>query len=97
MVSADEARFRRTGTRAFSQQNGVWMDDRPAAANARVVQVRPFSKAYFALMEQIPELREAFALGEQVEVHGKSVTIRLDANGVDLLDAATLAAVTRDW
>lgn len=97
MVSEDEARFRRTGTRSFTQVKGVWMDDRPAAANARVVQVRPFSKAYFALMEQIPELREVFALGEQVEVHGKAVTIRLDANGADLLDAATLAALTRDW
>ena len=73
------------------------MDERPAAANAREVKVKPFSKAYFDLMERIPELREAFALGEKVEVHGKAVTIRLDAGGADSLDTATLDAVTRDW
>ena len=97
MVSADESRFRRTGTRAFSMRDGVWMDDRPEAANARVVKVRAFSKAYFALMEQIPELREAFALGEKVQVHGKAVTIRLDADGAEVLGASAIEAVTRDW
>ena len=97
MTSSDEARFRRTGTRAFTLKSGTWVDDRPAAANAREVKVKPFSKGYFDLMERIPELREAFALGEKVEVHGKAVTIRLDAGGADALDTATLDAVTRDW
>ena len=97
MVSSDESRFRRTGTRAFSLRDGTWMDDRPEAAGARQVKVRPFSKAYFALMERIPELREAFALGEKVQVHGKAVTIRLDADGTEALDASALDAVTRDW
>ena len=97
MVSADESRFRRTGTRAFSMRDGVWVDERPEAANARVVKVRAFSKAYFALMEQIPELREAFALGDKVQVHGKAVTIRLDADGAEVLGASAIEAVTRDW
>jgi len=97
MVSSDESRFRRTGTRAFSLRDGTWMDDRPEAAGARQVKVRPFSKAYFSLMERIPELREAFALGEKVQVHGKAVTIRLDADGTEALDASALDAVTRDW
>lgn len=97
MTSTDESRFRRTGTRAFTLRDGLWVDDRPETAGARQVRVRPFSKAYFELMDRIPELREAFALGERVQVHGKAVTIRLDADGAEALEASALDAVTRDW
>ena len=47
--------------------------------------------------ERLPELREAFALGERVEVHGRAVTIVLDPAGVETMSAASLAALTRDW
>lgn len=97
MAAMNDATTRRTATRSFTLVDGTWVDARPAAANARVVTVRPFSTAYFSLMERIAELREPFALGERVEIHGRAVTIRLAADGVAQLDEAALAAVTRDW
>jgi len=45
----------------------------------------------------VAELREAFALSERVEVHGRAVTVILAADGVEDLDGAALAALTRDW
>lgn len=97
MAAMNDATTRRTATRSFTLVDGTWVDARPAAANARVVTVRPFSTAYFTLMERITELREPFALGERVEIHGRAVTIRLAADGAAQLDEAALAAVTRDW
>lgn len=88
---------RRTTTRTFTRKDSVWVDDRPAAANARVVTVKPFSPAYFTVMERLPELREVFGLGERMEVHGRAVTLRLADDGAAHLDAAALDALTRDW
>mgnify|MGYP003450434682 FL=1 len=62
-----------------------------------MVTVKPFSPAYFDLMERIAELREVFGVGERMEIHGRAVTIRLAADGVARFDEAALAAVTRDW
>ncbi len=96
-VLREEDGVRRAGTRSFTLRDSVWMDARPAASGARTVSVIAFSPAYFALIDRIPELREAFALGEQVQVHGRAVTLRLAAHGVKSLDAAALVAITRDW
>jgi Ca-activated chloride channel family protein len=96
-ADATNANARRTTTRSFTLRDSVWVDDRPAADSARVITLRPFSPAYFTVMERIGELREVFGLGERLEVHGRAVTLRLAADGVARLDAAALDALTRDW
>ncbi len=96
-VAAAKAGVRRAGTRSFVLQSGVWMDQRVAAKDARTVKVRPYSPAYFKLIEEISELKEIFALGESVEVHGRAVTILLASDATEKLDTATIAAVVRDW
>ena len=96
-VSVDDATSRRTTTRSFTLVDSVWVDARPAATGARVVTVKPFSPAYFNLMERFAELREVFGVGGRMEIHGRAVTIRLAADGVVQLDEAALAALTRDW
>lgn len=93
----DGRRERRTADRMFTLQDSVWTDTRAAAAQARAVRVRPYSAAYFALMERHAELREILALGERVEVHGRAVTLVLAPDGLERLDAQALAAFTRDW
>lgn len=95
--SIDASGRRRTTTRTFALRDGVWTDDRAKAADGRVYTIKPFSPAYFAAMERIPELREIFALGEKVEVHGRAMTIRLTADGMEQLDERALTALGRDW
>ncbi len=93
----DVARTRRTTTRMFVLQDSTWTDTRAAAAQARTVRVKPYSDAYFALMNRTPELREVFALGDRVEARGRAVTVVLAADGVERLSAADVTAITRDW
>lgn len=93
----DMTRTRRAGSRMFTLRDSTWVDLRAEAATARRVSVRAYSDAYFALMNAIPELREAFALGDRVEVRGHAVTVVLVADGRDVLQPHEVNAVVRDW
>lgn len=93
----DDAVLRRTANRVFMLRDGVWTDTRTEATGARQVVVKPFSPAYFALIERVGELREILSLGERVKVHGARVTLVLAADGAERLDATALAAFVRDW
>jgi Ca-activated chloride channel family protein len=93
----DDAQLRRTANRVFALRDSVWMDTRAEAAGARRVVVRPYSPAYFALIERVGELRDILAIGERVEVHGTRVTLVLAADGVARLAPTALADFARDW
>ncbi len=98
--SADEtmpANVRSAGGRTFALRDGVWTDMGAAATDARLVRVQPFAELYFALMREIPELREILALGERVLVHGRRVTVELLPEGAARLGAAEVDAIARDW
>ncbi len=101
MAEADaalgDASARRAGSRMFVQRDSTWVDLRAEGTNARRLGVRPYSDAYFALMDAIPELRDAFALGDRVEVRGRAVTVVLVADGVQQLPRRELDAIVRDW
>lgn len=87
---------RRVGERLFALANGVWTDTR-FTAQLRTVAVKPYSPAYFALMQQIDQLGPVFALGDRVIVAGRKVAIELAPAGVERLDDAAIAALRRDW
>ena len=92
-VSADT---RRVGDRLFALRDNVWTDLR-ADAPARTVRVKAYSEAWFRLAERIPALREAFALGDRVQVSGTRVAIVTAEDGVERLSGAELDAIVRDW
>ena len=87
---------RQVGDRTFLMKDGTWIDARYKDQTRRV-SVKPFSPAYFALIEKLPELKAMFALGERVTVAGRSVTLLLDMNGAESLSATDLTAIVRDW
>ena len=87
---------RQVGDRTFVQKDGRWTDTR-YRDSLKTVAVKPFSPAYFAVMERIPELKAMFALGEKVTAAGRGVAIVLDAQGAEQLSASDLAAVARSW
>ena len=81
-------------------EDGRWTDSRTEARDAAKthrVKVRPFSPAYFALLQAIPELRDAFALGDRVLVYGRTVAIETAPDGVEQLGDAEVAAAARAW
>ncbi len=96
-ATMDRVNTRRAANRMFVLRDSAWVDARAEGTNARRVSVRPYSDAYFALMDSIPDLREAFALGDRVEVRGRAVTIVLAADGAEHLLPRQVGAVVRDW
>jgi Ca-activated chloride channel family protein len=88
--------LRQVGDRTFFHRDGRWTDTR-LRDSVRKVTVQPYSAAYFALVERIPELKAMFALGERVTVGGRAVTLELDDRGSERLSVAELTAIVRDW
>jgi hypothetical protein len=74
----------------------VWTDAQ-GADSLPVVRVRAFSDGYFQLLELLPELREAFALGERVRVRGRAVVVEIAPDAPERLDARARERLRRDW
>ncbi len=87
----------RVGGRTFHLESGVWTDTRPAGS-ARVVTIKAYSKAYFDLLKQLPELTSVVSLGEQITVVGKGIVISIrTASGTETLSGAELDRIAREW
>jgi Ca-activated chloride channel family protein len=86
----------RAGNVTFELRDSVWTDVR-YKKNGIVLQVKPFSDAYFKLIEMVPDLREAFSLGERVVVAGRTMAIELTASGKESLTDRDLTLIRDRW
>lgn len=92
------ASVRHIGERTFVRRDSVWADTRyQETAGLRVVRVQAFSDAYFALAQLVPDLRDAFAIGDRVLVAGRAVAVEVTPAGVTRLSDADVAAVRTGW
>ncbi len=87
---------RHVAGRLFVLKDGVWTD-LWHADSLRVVRIEPFSDAYFALLDRLPELKPYWSELDRVLVSGKRVSISLDAVGTATLGAAELDRLARDF
>ena len=92
----DETRVRRLGNVTFVLRDSVWTDAR-YKTELTTLRVKPFSSAYFRLIEVVPELREAFSLSERLIVAGRAMAIELTPDGKDDLSDSDLALVRDRW
>ncbi|MFN8676752.1 MAG: VIT domain-containing protein [Thermomicrobiales bacterium] len=74
-ISAAEV-LRYAGSNAFVLRDGVWTDTRYNAEKMTTTDLAFASDAYFALLEEHPDLAAAFALGQQVIVVVDGVAYR---------------------
>jgi Ca-activated chloride channel family protein len=81
--------------RTFTLADGRWTDAR-YTPSLRLTKVKAYSKAYFALLDEAPELREMFALGERVLVAGATVALEVAAEGREELSGPELQRLLRD-
>ena len=102
-VGADYASgsVRRVGARTFALIDGAWTDAR-YAKTMRTVRVKPYSAAYFALLERLDDLRAPFTLmgasgTPGVVVAGRSVAIALASDGAETLGGRDMAAIEAGW
>ncbi|HEY7860383.1 MAG TPA: VIT domain-containing protein [Gemmatimonadaceae bacterium] len=84
------------GDHLFAKQGTRWTDV-SFKEGTKVVKIKPFSAAYFAVLDAMPELRAAFAVGEEVLVAGKRVAIEVSASGIEQIDAAQLRSLKEQW
>jgi Ca-activated chloride channel family protein len=87
---------KRGGEHLFARANDRWTDIR-FKSGAKVVKIKPYSAAYFAVLDAIPDLRASFAVGDKVLVTGKHVSIEVSPDGVDTLGAAELRSLKEQW
>ena len=59
--------------------------------------MKPFSDAYFKLIEILPDLREAFSVGERVIVAGRSMAIELTPSGEERLTDRDITLIKDRW
>ncbi len=92
----DDASVRRAGNVTFVLRDSVWTDVRYKKSGT-VLQVRPFSDAYFKLLEMMPDLREPFSVGERVIVTGRSMAIELTLSGEERLTDRDVTLIRDRW
>jgi Ca-activated chloride channel family protein len=92
----DDANIRRAGNVTLVLRDSVWTDARYKQSGT-VLKVKPFSEAYFKLIEMLPDLREPFSVGERVLVAGRSMAVELTPLGEDRLTDRDLALIKDRW
>jgi Ca-activated chloride channel family protein len=90
-----EVAARNIGGRTFTLIDGRWTDSR-YKGSAAITKVKPYSKAYFALIAEAPELREMLSLGEKVLVAGQSGALEIDDAGREELTGPEVDRLLRD-
>ncbi len=90
MLDTDQAgQTRALGGRLFTERSGVWTDVRHDTRQ-RVVRVRAFSAAYFALLKQLPELEPVLRELESVVVAGSDVSVHVGDQGMEDISPSEL-------
>ena len=83
---------RHVGRRLFVLRDGTWTDIR-FEPSLHVIEVAPYSAAYFELVEVLPALKQYLALGEQVIIAGDGVALKLATDGITDWKSRDLRAV----
>ena len=90
------ANVRRAGTVTFVLRDSIWTDVRYKNSGP-VLKVKPFSDAYFRVLELQPDLRDAFAVGERAIIMGRGLAIELTPAGVERLSDRDEQLVRDRW
>ena len=92
----DDAGVRRAGNVTFVLSDSVWTDVRYKKAG-QVLRIKPFSDAYFKVLELQPDLRDAFSIGDRAIIAGRSMAIELTSAGVERLSDRDLQMLRDRW
>ena len=94
--SIEDDTRRVVGGRIFTFADETWTDATTTMPGP-VVRIVPFSKAYFAVLQALPELEAFFAEFDDVVIGGEELAIALDADGKDTLDDGQIARLVRGF
>jgi len=86
----------RAGNVTFVLRDSIWTDVRYKNSGT-VLRVKPFSEAYFKLIELVPDLRDSFSVGERAIVAGRNMAIELTPSGVERLTDRDITLIRDRW
>jgi len=89
--------MKRAGSHTFILKDGMWTDVRPAPSGTRTIRIKAYSKAYFDLIDAVPDLRAIFAIGDRVTAQGRAVTVVVSDSGVEQLGGVEIKMVANNW
>jgi Ca-activated chloride channel family protein len=87
---------RLAGGRLFIRRDQVWTDV-GHADRITVTTVVAYSKAYFELVRQLPELAPYLSVGDEVLIAGRRGSVRVGGSGIDIWKPGQLAEVVRNF
>jgi hypothetical protein len=93
---AADNNIRHVGNFTLALRSGVWTDIR-FKRSMTTVRVKPYSDAYFKLLEMMPDLKEPFSVGERVIVVGRDMAIEISPDGQESLTGRDLATLRDKW
>jgi len=85
---------RRIGGRVFTDVGGVWTDVNHSDS-LRVITVAPFSKAYFAMVRALPELKQSLTAGDALVVAGRKASLKVAQGGRETLSDTEIREFVR--
>lgn len=88
--------LRIVGSRRFALRAGRWTDVACTPA-MRVVRVKAYSPAYFALATGLDGLQDVLTLGDDLLACGRTVAIAVGRDGIEQLADRELAELRRSW
>jgi Ca-activated chloride channel family protein len=86
--------IRHVGRRLFVFRDGAWTDLN-FVTSFKVVELAPFSDAYFELVRRLPAVKPYFALGDHVIIAGDGLALRLTPDGTTTWKSRELKSVLR--
>ncbi len=94
-TSASGAKIARVGNLVFVLKDSVWTDTRKASGPT--LSVKPFSAAYFRLLDLLPDIQQPLTIGERVRVSGRAMIVAVAPDGVEQLTNADIAMIKKLW
>jgi hypothetical protein len=88
--------LRQRAGRSFRLEGEAWIDV-GHSKDKRLSEVKPFSQAYFDLLERLPELRAYWRDSDRILVSGAEVSIGLDEGGATRLSNSELARIVKQF
>ena len=87
---------KRVEGKLFVQRGKVWTDA-GHSDSLQVVDVAPYSDAWFALARALPELVPAFSAGDEVLVAGRRASVKISPAGLSAWKPGQLERLVRDF
>lgn len=86
--------WHRVGRRIFVDRDEEWVDG-ALETDAPELAIAPRGEAWFELLERLPGLRTALALGDRVIIAGEGLTLRIESGGHASIGASDWALLER--